>query len=48
MARRYDIDELLWLRSSPLVTRPANLPPVEDWMGYGALYNALLMIHLIL
>ncbi|KAJ0413380.1 hypothetical protein BJY00DRAFT_61276 [Aspergillus carlsbadensis] len=33
MARRYDIDELLWLRSSPLVTRPANLPPVEDWMG---------------
>ncbi|KAL4872503.1 hypothetical protein BDV12DRAFT_161712 [Aspergillus spectabilis] len=33
MARRYEIDELLWLRSSPLVTRPANLPPVEEWMG---------------
>ncbi|KAL2861242.1 uncharacterized protein BJX67DRAFT_391532 [Aspergillus lucknowensis] len=33
MARRYEINELLWLRSSPLVTRPANLPPVEDWMG---------------
>ncbi|KAB8258797.1 hypothetical protein BDV32DRAFT_159808 [Aspergillus pseudonomiae] len=33
MARRYQIDELLWLRSSPLVARPANLPPIEDWMG---------------
>ncbi|THC97143.1 hypothetical protein EYZ11_003358 [Aspergillus tanneri] len=33
MARRYQIDELLWLRSSPLVTKPANLPPVEEWMG---------------
>ncbi|KAL4917011.1 hypothetical protein BDW62DRAFT_184822 [Aspergillus aurantiobrunneus] len=33
MARRYEIDELLWLRSSPLITRPANLPPVEEWMG---------------
>lgn len=34
MARRYQIDELLWLRSSPLVTKPSNLPPVEEWMGY--------------
>ncbi|KAB8204259.1 hypothetical protein BDV34DRAFT_226644 [Aspergillus parasiticus] len=33
MARRYQIDELLWLRSSPLVAKPANLPPVEEWMG---------------
>ncbi|KAF5862768.1 hypothetical protein ETB97_011218 [Aspergillus alliaceus] len=33
MARRYQIDELLWLRSSPLVTKPTNLPPVEEWMG---------------
>ena len=33
MARRYQIDELLWLRSSPLVTKPASLPPVEEWMG---------------
>ncbi|KAI9928384.1 hypothetical protein ASPWEDRAFT_107701 [Aspergillus wentii DTO 134E9] len=33
MARRYEIDELLWLRSSPLVTKPASLPPVEEWMG---------------
>ncbi|KAE8361653.1 hypothetical protein BDV27DRAFT_147661 [Aspergillus caelatus] len=33
MARRYQIDELLWLRSSPLVVKPANLPPVEEWMG---------------
>ncbi|KAL4784182.1 hypothetical protein BJX76DRAFT_327937 [Aspergillus varians] len=33
MVRRYEINELLWLRSSPLVTRPANLPPVEEWMG---------------
>ncbi|KAL4979504.1 hypothetical protein BDW66DRAFT_103614 [Aspergillus desertorum] len=33
MARRYQIDELIWLRESPLVTRPANLPPVEEWMG---------------
>ncbi|KAL4967888.1 uncharacterized protein BDV14DRAFT_14212 [Aspergillus stella-maris] len=33
MARRYEIEELIWLRESPLVTRPANLPPVEEWMG---------------
>ncbi|GES64745.1 topoisomerase II-associated protein PAT1 [Aspergillus terreus] len=33
MARRYQIDELLWLRESPLVTKPASLPPIEEWMG---------------
>ncbi|RAK99389.1 uncharacterized protein BO80DRAFT_426643 [Aspergillus ibericus CBS 121593] len=33
MARRYQIDELLWLRSSPLVTKPPTLPSVEEWMG---------------
>lgn len=33
MARRYDIEELLWLRDSPLVTKPDKLPPIEEWMG---------------
>ncbi|RAH82275.1 hypothetical protein BO86DRAFT_86131 [Aspergillus japonicus CBS 114.51] len=33
MARRYHIDELLWLRGSPLVVRPPTLPPVDEWMG---------------
>ncbi|PYH97548.1 hypothetical protein BO71DRAFT_447896 [Aspergillus ellipticus CBS 707.79] len=33
MARRYQIDELLWLRSSPLATKPTTLPAVEEWMG---------------
>jgi hypothetical protein len=33
MARRYQIDELLALRSSSLVEKPANLPPAEEWMG---------------
>lgn len=37
MARRYHIDELLWLRGSPLVVRPPTLPPVDEWMGYGTL-----------
>ncbi|KAJ5635960.1 uncharacterized protein N7484_009273 [Penicillium longicatenatum] len=32
MARRYEIDELLWLRQSPLVTKPPGLPPIEEWM----------------
>lgn len=32
MARRYEIDELLWLRSSPLVAKPPGLPPIEEWM----------------
>ncbi|CRG90613.1 Stress response protein NST1 [Talaromyces islandicus] len=33
MARRYEIEELLWLRNSPLVTKPDKLPPIEEWMG---------------
>ncbi|KAL2006289.1 hypothetical protein VTN00DRAFT_9943 [Thermoascus crustaceus] len=33
MARRYQIDELLRLRASPLVTKPDKLPPIEQWMG---------------
>lgn len=33
MARRYEISELLWLRDSPLVTKPPSLPPIEEWMG---------------
>ncbi|KAG7005469.1 hypothetical protein G7Y79_00019g046490 [Physcia stellaris] len=33
MARRYNRDELLRLRESPLVSKPANLPPTEEWMG---------------
>ncbi|KAJ5091928.1 hypothetical protein NUU61_006798 [Penicillium alfredii] len=32
MARRYEIEELLWLRSSPLVAKPPGLPPIEEWM----------------
>lgn len=32
MARRYEIDELLHLRSSPLVAKPPGLPPIEEWM----------------
>lgn len=32
MARRYEIDELLKLRSSPLVVKPPGLPPIEEWM----------------
>ncbi|KAJ5802749.1 uncharacterized protein N7503_005199 [Penicillium pulvis] len=32
MARRYEIDELLWLRQSPLITKPSGLPPIEEWM----------------
>ncbi|CAI7594290.1 unnamed protein product [Penicillium viridicatum] len=32
MARRYEIDELIWLRGSPLVAKPPGLPPIEEWM----------------
>ncbi|KAJ5489133.1 hypothetical protein N7539_004023 [Penicillium diatomitis] len=32
MARRYEVEELLWLRSSPLVAKPPGLPPIEEWM----------------
>ena len=34
MAHHYTREELLKLRNSPLVTRPSNLPPVEEWMGW--------------
>ncbi|KAI9874917.1 MAG: hypothetical protein M1830_009132 [Pleopsidium flavum] len=33
MARRYQPDELLRLRASPLVCKPDDLPIAEDWMG---------------
>ena len=33
MARQYTQEELLGLRASPLVCKPATLPPVEEWMG---------------
>lgn len=34
MAKSYTAEELLKLRESPLVCKPASLPPVEEWMGY--------------
>lgn len=39
MARRYTAEELLHLRESPLVVKPDNLPPVEEWMGYEVLIS---------
>ncbi|KAL5330139.1 hypothetical protein ACEPPN_003664 [Leptodophora sp. 'Broadleaf-Isolate-01'] len=33
MAIRYTPDELKFLRDSPLVEKPPNLPPAEQWMG---------------
>lgn len=30
---RYTRDELEHLRDSPLVVRPVNLPPAEEYMG---------------
>ncbi|EER24181.1 hypothetical protein D8B26_002374 [Coccidioides posadasii str. Silveira] len=30
---RYQPEELLRLRESPLVIKPDNLPPIEEWMG---------------
>ncbi|KAL8840706.1 MAG: hypothetical protein Q9170_001224 [Blastenia crenularia] len=33
MAKRYTRAELEYLRGSPLVAKPANLPPTEEWMG---------------
>ncbi|KAI9053142.1 hypothetical protein LZ554_003408 [Drepanopeziza brunnea f. sp. 'monogermtubi'] len=33
MATRYTPDELMFLRDSPLVSRPASLPPSDQWMG---------------
>ncbi|KAL8657954.1 MAG: hypothetical protein Q9226_001420 [Calogaya cf. arnoldii] len=33
MAQRYTRAELEHLRASPLVAKPASLPPTEEWMG---------------
>ncbi|KAL2120697.1 hypothetical protein VTJ04DRAFT_4724 [Mycothermus thermophilus] len=33
MAIRYSVEELLYLRDSPLCVKPPNLPPAEEWMG---------------
>ncbi|KAL8951699.1 MAG: hypothetical protein Q9222_002347 [Ikaeria aurantiellina] len=33
MAKRYSRAELEYLRNSPLVVKPTNLPPTEEWMG---------------
>ncbi|KAI9729294.1 MAG: hypothetical protein M1834_006965 [Cirrosporium novae-zelandiae] len=33
MGPQYKPEELLHLRESPLVAKPANLPPAEEWMG---------------
>ncbi|KAL8709963.1 MAG: hypothetical protein Q9220_005414 [cf. Caloplaca sp. 1 TL-2023] len=33
MAKRYSRAELEYLRNSPLVVKPARLPPTEEWMG---------------
>jgi hypothetical protein len=32
--RRYTVEELLLLRTSPLVEKPANLPAIEQWIEY--------------
>ncbi|XDG09479.1 hypothetical protein ABKA04_009094 [Annulohypoxylon sp. FPYF3050] len=33
MALRYSVDALVFLRESPLCTKPSTLPPAEEWMG---------------
>ncbi|OTA96091.1 hypothetical protein M434DRAFT_151728 [Hypoxylon sp. CO27-5] len=33
MAIRYTVDALIYLRESPLCTKPSALPPAEEWMG---------------
>ncbi|KIW86454.1 hypothetical protein Z517_01851 [Fonsecaea pedrosoi CBS 271.37] len=33
MSGKYSVEDLLKLRASPLICRPANLPPIEEWMG---------------
>lgn len=42
MSGVYSVEDLLKLRASPLIGRPANLPPIEEWMGYAALQNVCL------
>ncbi|KAI0117755.1 hypothetical protein GGR51DRAFT_545723 [Nemania sp. FL0031] len=36
MAIRYTSEYLIFLRDSPLCTKPQNLPPAEEWMGLPA------------
>ncbi|KAF4333405.1 hypothetical protein FBEOM_12774, partial [Fusarium beomiforme] len=33
MVIRYEANFLIYLRGSPLCTKPPNLPPAEEWMG---------------
>jgi len=33
MSQRYNVGDLIKLRESPLVSKPASLPPQEEWMG---------------
>ncbi|RKF73918.1 hypothetical protein GcM1_242138 [Golovinomyces cichoracearum] len=33
IVKKYEIDFLKYLRDSPLVLKPAGLPPVEQWIG---------------
>ncbi|EHY53250.1 hypothetical protein ABEF92_001146 [Exophiala dermatitidis] len=33
MSGVYSVEDLLKLRASPLICRPPNLPPIEEWMG---------------
>ena len=42
MSRRYNVDELLRLRASPLIQKPDNLAPVEEWMGYSIALDLLM------
>jgi hypothetical protein len=32
LPRQYSIEELIALRDSPLITKPENLPQMEQWM----------------
>lgn len=34
MSGIYSVEDLLKLRASPLICKPPNLPPIEEWMGY--------------
>ncbi|KAF6833462.1 hypothetical protein CPLU01_05500 [Colletotrichum plurivorum] len=39
MALQYTAEFLIYLRESPLCTKPPNLPPAEEWMGYASTPN---------
>ncbi|EHK50380.1 hypothetical protein TRIATDRAFT_289140 [Trichoderma atroviride IMI 206040] len=47
MAVRYTVEHLLFLRDSPLCTKPEKLPPAEEWMGtkLPTIGLGLLIIH---